>query len=152
MQYRYLKTRFNFDIQFSAMPVTNAIINEFDFKTSRSAGKGGQHVNKVETRVEAIFHISGSDLLSEEEKSLLQEKLKNKVSAEGKVRVVCESSRSQSKNKEIATQKLLELLRQGLHKPRKRKATAPPKSVKEKRLADKKIAGEKKRLRKKPGL
>lgn len=134
------------------MPISKEIIREFNYKTSRSGGKGGQHVNKVETKVVANFNIAFSNLLSDEEKAQLFKTLKNKITGEGTIQIVCDDSRSQVKNKAEATKKLFQLLNKGLVKPKKRKATEIPKAVKEKRIADKKFTGEIKKLRKKPDL
>ncbi|MBK6731071.1 MAG: aminoacyl-tRNA hydrolase [Bacteroidetes bacterium] len=134
------------------MPITKEIIREFNYKTSRSGGKGGQHVNKVETKVEANFNITFSNILSEEDKAQLFKTLKNKITGEGTIQVVCDDGRSQVKNKAEATQKLFQLINKGLIKPKKRKVTEIPKAVKEKRIADKKFTGEVKKLRKKPDV
>lgn len=120
------------------------IVKEFYYRTSRSSGSGGQHVNKVETRVEAVFNVADSNLLTESQKDTLQTKLARKITGEGELIVSSSESRSQFRNKEIAIEKLLSLLENGLKKPTKRKPTSIPKSVKEKRLKDKRIQAEKK--------
>jgi ribosome-associated protein len=126
--------------------------SEFTIKAVRSSGKGGQNVNKVSTKVELYFNIAESVLLSLEQKTLLQEKLSHLLNSEGELRVVCEDSRSQLKNKQIAIDKLYELFDKALLPVKKRVKTKTPKSVIAKRIKDKKIAGEKKSMRKKPDL
>ncbi len=123
---------------------------ELQFSSSRSSGPGGQHVNKVNTKIELRFHIPSSELLSEEEKSILLQKLKNKINKEGELIIVSQEDRSQLKNKEIAIQKFINLLIDTLTPKKKRKATKPSKASIQKRLVSKKMISEKKIQRKKP--
>ncbi|MBI1288125.1 MAG: aminoacyl-tRNA hydrolase [Flavobacteriales bacterium] len=123
------------------------IRKELYYRASRSSGSGGQHVNKVETRVEAIFNVSSSEVLTETQKHTLRTKLGRKLNSEGELIVSSSESRSQFKNKEIATEKLLVLLESGLKKLPKRKPTSIPKAVKEKRLKEKRFQAEKKERR-----
>jgi len=126
--------------------------SELKFKTSRSSGPGGQHVNKVNTRVELRFDIANSALLNDEEKETLIEKLKNKINNEGVLIIVSQHSRSQIKNKERAVEQFYQLINKALTPVKKRKATKTPGHAKKKRLEDKLKRAEIKELRKPPQL
>ncbi|MCK5775599.1 MAG: aminoacyl-tRNA hydrolase [Bacteroidales bacterium] len=117
---------------------------EIHFTFSRSSGPGGQSVNKVNTKVTLRFCITESTLLDEEQKDLLLEKLENRINNEGELLIISQSSRSQLKNREEAIQKFYDLLNEALKPKKKRKATKPTRSSKEKRLKDKKVQSEKK--------
>lgn len=128
------------------------LIKELKFKAVRSSGAGGQHVNKVSSKVELIFDLLNSEELSFEEKELLQKNLKTKLTKEGIVMLQCDESRSQHKNKELVIKRFLELITNGLKVPKKRKATKPTKSSVEKRIDKKKKTAYKKAFRRKPEL
>lgn len=119
-------------------------LTEFQFQTSRSSGPGGQNVNKVETKVQLNFNIGASQNLSDSEKALLFEKLKNKITEEGVLQIAVQEKRSQLQNKEIAIKKFGDFLRKAFERKKIRKATKPGKGAIEKRLKSKKINAEKK--------
>ena len=128
------------------------IKKELKFKAIRSSGAGGQHVNKVSSKVELSFDLINSAALSLEEKELLQKKLKTKLTKEFILIIQCDESRSQHKNKELVIKRFLELIINGLKVPKKRKATKPSKSSIKKRLEKKKKQAYKKVFRRKPNL
>ena len=120
---------------------------ELTFKTSRSSGSGGQHVNKVESKVELNFDVVKSELLMDEQKLLIQERLSNRINKEGILQIVVEAGRSQHQNKEIAIERFFELVGKALKKQKKRKPTKPSKAAKMKRLKEKKELSERKERR-----
>ncbi|MCR9082682.1 MAG: aminoacyl-tRNA hydrolase [Cyclobacteriaceae bacterium] len=117
---------------------------EFQFKTSRSSGPGGQNVNKVETKVELLFAVNSSEVLTEEEKEILAKKAANKIDQEGILHLTAQEKRSQIQNKDLVIRKFYDLLRKSFAKKKVRKATKPSKAAIEKRLKAKKIKAEKK--------
>lgn len=107
------------------------------YKTSRSGGSGGQHVNKVSSKVELLFDLDASSLYSEEEKTRIREKLATRFQADGLLQVISQETRSQLENKEIALKKLMMLLEIGLKIDKKRKKTKPSKKANQNRLDSK---------------
>lgn len=126
------------------------ILNELEFKAVRSSGPGGQHANKTATKVELSFDVSGSEALSEIEKSRIQKKLSGRINKEGILKMNSEDSRSQHSNKEIVIQNFITEIKEALKRPKKRKKTKPTKASKIKRLKAKKKKSEIKANRKDP--
>ncbi|HEY2542100.1 MAG TPA: alternative ribosome rescue aminoacyl-tRNA hydrolase ArfB [Gaiellaceae bacterium] len=124
--------------------VTRSVVlplREIELRTSRSSGPGGQHAQKSETRVEAVFDVEASSALSDAQKRRV-------VAKAGPVlRAIAQDERSQLRNRELATERLVAALRQALRVERKRVATKPTKASRERRLEEKKRRGETKRLR-----
>ncbi len=129
-----------------------SFIDEMVFSASRSSGPGGQHVNKVNTKVELRFNINDTNLLSSDDKALLFEKTRNKTNNQGELVLVSEKYRSQIKNKESAIQKFFEILVNALTPPKKRIPIKLSEAKKKKRLENKKKQSDKKEMRKPPDL
>ena len=126
--------------------------SELDVRVSRASGAGGQHVNKTSSRVEIFWNISGSRALSDEQRTRLLDKLSSRLTTEGSIRVVASDMRSQSRNRDLAEERLAEIVRRALIIPRKRRPTKPTRAAKEARLETKKRHSNKKRERRNPSL
>lgn len=119
--------------------------SEIELRTSRSSGPGGQHAQKSETRVEAVFDVTASSALTEAQKRRV-------VAKAGPVlRAVAQDERSQLRNRELAIERLVAVLRDALYVPRPRVATKPTAASRTRRLEEKRRRGETKRLRREPG-
>lgn len=119
-------------------------VAELELRFSRSSGPGGQHAQKSETRVEAVFDVESSTALSDAQKRRV-------VGRAGPViRAVAQDERSQARNRELAVERVVEQLREALRVPRKRVPTAPSQASKERRLEGKRRRSEVKRLRRGP--
>ena len=132
------------------LPVNDSLSiprSELDVRVSRSSGAGGQHVNKTSSRVEIFWNITGSRALTDEQRARLLDKLSSRLTTEGSIRVVASDMRSQGRNRELAEERLAELVRRSLVVPRKRKPTKPTRAAKEARLESKKLHSNKKRTR-----
>jgi ribosome-associated protein len=121
---------------------------ELSFKTSRSSGAGGQNVNKVETSVTVLWNVLESGFFNEDQKDLIQNKLKNRINADGVLFLTVSESRTQLANKNKAVEKILDLVNHALIIPKKRLATKPSRNQKQKRLDTKKKLSDKKENRK----
>jgi len=119
---------------------------EIELRTSRSSGPGGQHANVTASRVEAVFDVEASQALDDAQRSRLLERLGPLVTA------VAQDARGQSRNRELALRRLAQKLAAGLRVQRKRRATRPTRSSKQRRLEQKRLTGEKKRQRRQPPL
>jgi ribosome-associated protein len=126
--------------------------NELDVRVSRASGAGGQHVNKTSSRVEIFWNIPSSRVLTDEQRARLMDKLFSRLTTEGSIRVVASDMRSQGRNRDLAEERLAELVRRALVVPRKRKPTKPTRAAKEGRLETKKRHSNKKRERRDPSL
>lgn len=131
---------------------TSILLNELKYKAVRSSGPGGQNVNKVSSKVILSFDVAHSKALNDEEKARLETKLASRLTSENMLILSCDEDRSQTKNKEIVTQRFLELIEKSLIVPKARKKTKVPKSVVEKRLVRKKSISTIKQSRKRPNL
>jgi ribosome-associated protein len=129
-------------------PLKHLLESEFTFKTSRSGGSGGQHVNKVSTKVELDFDVVNSKILTDEQKDIITNKLGARITVEGILQVICQTERSQLRNKIAAIAKFHELIDSCFVVIKKRKVTKVSKAVKERRLLAKKRNAEIKKLRK----
>jgi len=121
-----------------------SIRSEIAFRFSRSSGPGGQHAQKSSTRVEALFDVEESSGLTAAERRRVLEKLGPVV------RSIAQDERSQLRNRELATDRIVEQLRQAVKVQRKRRPTKPTAASKERRLDEKKRRGQTKRLRREP--
>jgi ribosome-associated protein len=119
---------------------------EIELRTSRSSGPGGQHANVTASRVEAVFDVEGSGALDEAQRARLLERLGPVVTA------VAQDARGQSRNRELALQRLAQKLAAGLRVQRKRRPSRPSRASKQRRLEQKRRTGEKKRRRGRPPL
>jgi len=120
---------------------------ELSFKTSRSSGAGGQNVNKVETAVTVLWKVAESEFFNDDQKELIQQKLKNRINAEGLLFLTVSESRTQLMNKNKAIEKIIDLVNKALIVPKKRTATKPSRAQKQKRLDGKKKLSDKKENR-----
>jgi ribosome-associated protein len=116
-------------------------------KFSRAGGAGGQNVNKLSTKAEVRWNVGKSKLFSQEEKEKIKRALANKINKEGELIVVSQEARTQSQNRELAIERLNNLVKSALITRKKRKPTKPTKASKERRLSSKKRLSEKKKWR-----
>lgn len=125
------------------------LIKECQFSASRSTGPGGQNVNKVNTQVSLRFDVQRSELLEEEDKMMIYQKLASYISKDGILILNVQTHRSQLQNKEEVVIKFKRLIEKAFAPRKIRKATKPSKAAIQKRLDEKKKQSQKKRLRQK---
>jgi len=128
------------------------LLKELKFKAVRSSGAGGQHVNKVSSKVELSFNLLLSKGISDNQKLLLEKSLKNRLTKEGILILTSDSSRSQHKNKELVIKRFFELISFNLIRKKVRKTSKPTKASVKRKSENKKKQALKKSLRKKPNL
>jgi ribosome-associated protein len=121
--------------------------SEVQYRTTRSSGPGGQHVNKTETQVELLFDVAHSPSLSETQRQRILSKLHNIIDSEGMLHLTAQSERSQLRNREIVTARFQEVLAAAVRVPKKRRPTKPTAASKAKRIEGKKRRGQIKQLR-----
>jgi len=134
------------------MPHYELLKQELIYKAVKSSGPGGQHVNKTASKVIVQYDIPQSAAISPEEKTLLLEKLSSRLTNEGILIMDSSESRSQHKNKELVTERMLQVVAGALKRPKPRKKTRPTKASKLKRLHEKKAKSALKSDRRKPEL
>jgi ribosome-associated protein len=121
--------------------------SDVEYRTSRSAGPGGQNVNKVSTRVTLLFNLAGSTALTDEQRSLVAAHLGTRVSKKGVLRVVSQRHRTQLANREAALERFTQLLAEALEETAERKTRTIPEAAKERRLEEKHLRARIKRER-----
>ncbi|MVM38819.1 aminoacyl-tRNA hydrolase [Spirosoma sp. HMF3257] len=122
---------------------------ELQYQFARSGGAGGQNVNKVATKAELRFSVRDSLLLTDEERTILEEKLANKLTTEGELVLTHQTERTQLGNKEKVTKKFYRLIEKAFAVTKPRKPTKPSKASVEERIARKKQKSDTKVNRKK---
>jgi ribosome-associated protein len=120
---------------------------ELSYRASRAGGAGGQHVNTSSTRIELLWNVRSTGALDAEARSRVESKLSTRIDRDGWLRIVSSARRSQSRNREAAEERLVELVRGALVVPKRRRATKPSRGAKEARLDEKKKRSETKKRR-----
>ncbi len=123
---------------------------ELNIRAIRSSGPGGQHVNKTSTKIEVRWNLAQSPSLNEAQRTRLLNKLASRLDKEGIIRLTCDETRSQLRNKEIAIERLHKIVNDALAIPKRRKKTKPTRGSNERKLAEKARRGQTKQLRRKP--
>jgi ribosome-associated protein len=146
------ETRDDAENRVSIRPGLSIPMSELQFRFSRSGGPGGQHVNTSATRVELLFDVAGSPSLEEPLRDRLMRRLSPYIDQGGILRLVSQSSRSQTRNREEVVERFQSLLAGALKERRKRRPTRPSRAAREKRLESKRRRSQVKRWRKPPGM
>jgi ribosome-associated protein len=127
---------------FLAIPRSELVV-----RASRSGGPGGQHVNTSSTRVEVLWNVPASAVLFDDQRNTIMSALRTRLSAAGDLRVVASDTRSQARNRALAEERLIEIVRRALIVKKARKKTRPTRSAVERRLAEKKLHSKRKQDR-----
>jgi ribosome-associated protein len=128
----------------SVAPGVEIPLAEIELRASRSSGPGGQHANVTASRVEAVFDVGASEALTAEQRQRVEARLGARVTA------VAQDARSQTRNRELALERLQEKLAAALAVPKARRATRPTRAARERRLEQKRRTSERKRARRRP--
>jgi len=131
-------------------PALSIPLAEILIRATTSSGPGGQHVNRSSTRVEVVWNVAGSSVLTEAQRSRLVLRLESRLDSEGNLRVVASDHRSQLRNRTEALERLAAVVARALAVPKARRATRPTRASKERRLESKKRRGDTKRERRRP--
>ena len=134
----------------SILPGVVIPLAELSFSASRSGGPGGQHVNTSSTRIELWWDAVHSPSLNREQRTLLLERIRNRLTEDGLLRLVAATSRSQAQNKAATIERFRQLLARALTPVKRRKPTRPGRAAKERRLSDKREHSERKARRRRP--
>jgi ribosome-associated protein len=129
---------------------TTTLVGEFEYRTARSTGAGGQHVNKTESKVEVLWHVERSQALSASQKYLLRQNLQGRINAQGYISVIEQSDRSQVRNKILGTAKMTRLIAAAIVPIVKRKVTVMPPAIKNAIRKEKAQRSSVKALRRRP--
>jgi ribosome-associated protein len=121
-----------------------------EFQFDRSAGPGGQNVNKVATRATLWFDVDACAALTDHQKGRVRRQLATRIGKDGRLRVVAQRARTQSGNRAAAEEKLVELIQAALHVAKSRRPTRPTRASRERRVSDKRRRGETKQRRRRP--
>lgn len=132
-------------------PALQLPLSELHFQASRSGGPGGQHVNTSSTRIELWWDVANSPTLTGEQRALLRTRLATRLTEDGQLRLVSSDTRSQTRNKDAAIERLREILVLALKPVKARRKTKPSRGVKERRLQEKRQHSERKQERRKRG-
>jgi ribosome-associated protein len=119
-------------------------LEEIRLRASRSSGPGGQHANVTASRIEAVFDVEASEVLTDQQRELLRRKLGERVTA------VAQDARSQARNRELALERLRERIADGLRRPKPRRPTRPSRAARERQLEKKRRTSQRKRERRPP--
>jgi ribosome-associated protein len=119
-------------------------LEEIQLRASRSSGPGGQHANVTASRIEAVFDVEASEVLTDQQRELLRRKLGDRVTA------VAQDARSQARNRELALERLRQRIAAGLRQPKPRRPTKPGRAARERRLDQKRRTSERKAQRRRP--